>query len=67
MFPLPFSSLLTNFRSFLHGVNSPSPSSQDNLLEGYFVIVAGSEEVKQINREVARSDRDSEAETSKEV
>lgn len=67
MFPLPFSSLLTNFRSFLRGVNSPSPSSQDNLLEGYFVTVAGSEEVKQINREVARSDRDSEAETSKEV
>lgn len=66
MVPLPFSSLLVNFRSFLHGVNCPPPSSQD-VYEGQLVIVAGSEEVKQTNRVVARSDRDSETETSKEV
>jgi len=51
----PSLSLLANFGAFLNGVNCPPPSSQDNTLEVHFVIEAGSEEVKQINREVARS------------
>lgn len=51
MLLLPFSSLLASFGSFLHGVNCACVSSQENLLEDHFAIVAGSEEVKQMQKE----------------